>query len=290
MRKIVSLIAICITAVLVIALCGCDDLGEYEDVEEYYKSFGEIALIDGTSGETETYSMKEKFYNEESRENFLVDENGRYNGVEHSDYAYIAIPFKTTLDMDSLALYIQSTGNAAVYIDAYVIGEDQWEKIVDSEKEKAEAEENETPDPAPEEGNTEDSAEPDPVTNEGDLSDTQTPDSDTDQGEAEEPVYPLPETRICSVAVHLSSGNWGSFVMDVFTVNGETQRSIQIDEGQYLLLRIRNNSDVGVLDETQQIYIDPETGLELQRADITVTNLLIRSLKMKDENEAQGGD
>ena len=77
---------LCITAILAIALCGCEDLGAYEDTEEYYASFGDIVLIDGTSRERSNYSVEDYFYNEESREAFLAGEDGAYKGVEHSDY------------------------------------------------------------------------------------------------------------------------------------------------------------------------------------------------------------
>ena len=36
-KKIVSTcLALCITATLAVAVCGCDDLGAYEDTTEYY--------------------------------------------------------------------------------------------------------------------------------------------------------------------------------------------------------------------------------------------------------------
>ena len=39
-------VALCMAAILVIAACGCEDLGAYENTEEYYSSFGDIVLID----------------------------------------------------------------------------------------------------------------------------------------------------------------------------------------------------------------------------------------------------
>ena len=56
MRKFFSHLALCITAILVIALCGCEDLGEFADVEEYYSSFGDIVVINGITNEKEEYS------------------------------------------------------------------------------------------------------------------------------------------------------------------------------------------------------------------------------------------
>ena len=45
--------AICIMAILGIALCGCEDLGAYEDTNEYYGSFDDIVMIDGQTKELE---------------------------------------------------------------------------------------------------------------------------------------------------------------------------------------------------------------------------------------------
>ena len=89
--------------------------------------------------------------------------------------------------------------------------------------------------------------------------------------------------------VHLKDGNWNSFVLDDFSVNGATQKSVEIKDGQYILIQIRNNSGVRIFNDEKQIYVDPQTGSELQRAEITMTNLLIRALKIENSSEAQGG-
>ena len=98
------------------------------------------------------------------------------------------------------------------------------------------------------------------------------------------------ETRIGEMTVHLKNGKWGSFVLDTFRVNGTTRKSIEIKDGQYILLQIRNNSGVRVFNEEKQSFVDPQTGLELQKAEITMTNLLIRALNINNESEAQGGE
>ena len=250
--------AFCIMATLGVALCGCEDLGEYSDVDEYYSSFGDIVLIEGTSREQDDYSVEKYFYNEESREHFLKGEDGAYKGIKHSDYVYIAIPFESDIDMDSLALYIQSENDVAVYINVFVSDKipSEWKAISDNETNQ------DTPD-----------------------------ENADDESDKEEKVYddPDPETRIGELAVHLESGKWSSFVLDFFNVNGSSQKTIQIKDGQYILLQIRNNSGVRVFDEEKQAYVDPQTGIELQKAEITMTNLLIRALEVKEGNEVQGG-
>ena len=262
-KKIVrACVVCCITAILGIAVCGCDDLGEYGNTEEYYDSFGDIVLIDGTSREDEEYSVKDYFYNKESRENFLAGKDGAYKGVVHGDYVYMAIPFENSIDMDTIALYMQSKEAGTVYINVFVTNKipSAWKAIADLSAQNDQS------------GNPSDAGSGD--------------------GTNEEKTYddPDPETRIGEVAVHLEAGKWGSFALDVFTVNGKTQKSIQIEDGQYILLQIRNNSGVRVFDEEKQAYVDSQTGLELQQVEFTATNLLIRALKVQAGSETQGGE
>ena len=66
--------------------------------------------------------------------------------------------------------------------------------------------------------------------------------------------------------------------------------SIEIQKGQYILLQIRNNSGVRIFDEEKQAFVDPQTGLELSRVQLTMTNLLIRALNVTTEGDAQGGE
>ena len=258
-------LAICIAAILVIAACGCEDLGEYEDTEQYYSSFGDIVLISGTTKEKKDYSVDKYFYNEESREDFLAGEDGSYQGVEHSDYVYMAIPFESNIDMDTLALFLQSKNNVAVYINVFLTDKipEKWKSISDIEIKQEE--------------NTESS---DEESKDESEENTGTPEYDD----------PDPATRIGTVVVHLEKEKWNSFVLDVFEINGEIHQSLQIKEDQYILLQIRNNSGVRIFDEEKQTYVDPQTGIELPKAEITMTNLLIRALEVSNGDETQGGE
>ena len=75
-----------------------------------------------------------------------------------------------------------------------------------------------------------------------------------------------------------------------FIIDGQPKGSIKIEDGQYLLLQFRNNSGVRIFDNEAGVFVDPQTGKELQRAEITMTNMLVRSLNIDSENEAQGGE
>jgi hypothetical protein len=101
---------------------------------------------------------------------------------------------------------------------------------------------------------------------------------------------PDPETRIGEITVNLESDKWTSFTLDTFEFNGTKKNSVQINQGQYILLQIRNNSGVRVFDEEKQLYVDPQTGLVPHMAEITMTNLLIRALNVDDPIREQGGN
>lgn len=258
-----AFVAICMAAIILIAACGCEDLGAYENTEEYYSSFGDIVLIDGTTKNRTEYSVETYFYNKESREDFLRGEDGAYKGVEYAEYVYMAIPFESSIDMDTLALFIQSKADVTVYISVFISDKipTNWKAVADN------------------------------VINQ-DGSNIVLAEGAENESQNTEKVYDDPdsETRIGEVAVHLKNGKWNSFVLDVFKIGGKTQNSIQINDGQYILLQIRNNSGVRVFNEEKQAYVDAITGIELPSAEITMTNLLIRALDVKNGDEAQGGN
>ena len=258
-----AFVAICMAAIILIAACGCEDLGAYENTEEYYSSFGDVVLIDGTTKNRTEYSVETYFYNKESREDFLRGEDGAYKGVEYAEYVYMAIPFESSIDMDTLALFIQSKADVTVYISVFVSDNipTNFKAIADNQMNS-------------------------------DSSSNAPGQQTEDETQNTETVYddPDPETRIGEVAVHLKNGKWNSFVLDVFKIGGKTQNSIQINDGQYILLQIRNNSGVRVFNEEKQTYVDALTGIELPSAEITMTNLLIRALDVKSGDVAQGGN
>ena len=236
-KKIVSTcLALCLMATLAVAMSGCDDLGAFEDTNEYYSSFGNIILISGTTKEEKPYSVEKYFYNKESREDFLKGEER----IAYSDYMYMAIPLKSDIDMDTLALYLQAKNDVTVYVHAYVINQSEWDTIRDTD----------------------------------------------DDSENSDKIYDNPDTKIGEVSVHLENGKWNSFALDAFNTNVGMQKSIQIKSGQYVLLQFKNNC----MDENEQAHVGPDTDLALPKAEITMTNLLIRALDLKKGNETQGGN
>ena len=272
-RIIASVLALCITAILVIAVCGCEDLGTYEDTTEYYASFGDVVFLGGAAGEGKSYSVEKYFYNEESRENFLTGKDGVYGGVQHSDYVYVAIPFNTDINMDSLAMYLQAKSDVTLYVNVYITDTlpENWETLEDNLKENI----------------TEDSTDSSVETS---AETSEEPSDDSADEDAQEYDDPDPATRVGEIAMYLKGGEWNSFTLDSFMIDGKNEKTIYVKEGQYILLQIRNNSGVRVFDEENQLYVDPTTGLALDKAEITMTNLLIRALEIDTKAEAKEGE
>jgi hypothetical protein len=98
-------------------------------------------------------------------------------------------------------------------------------------------------------------------------------------GEADTFDDPKPETRIGDINVYLKEGEWNSFTLDSFKVNGLFEKTIQLKKNQYILLQIRNNSGVRDFDEETGLWVDPQSGFPLDKAEITMTNLLLRAVE-----------
>ena len=250
-RKIIAFVAICITAILAVAVCGCEDLGAYNSTEDYYASFGDVILIGGNAENGKTYPVEDYFYNEESRQDFLTGDDGAYKGVEQSDYVYAAIPLSKDLKMDSLAMYLQAQDDVTLYINVYVTDKipTNWKKLDEADAENGASAES----------------------FEDILNDT--------EGGVQDYDDPDPQTRVGDIALYLKGGKWSSFTLDSFKVDGLFEKSIQLKSGQYILLQIRNNSGVRDFDEKTGLYIDAQAGLALEKAEITMTNLLIRAIE-----------
>lgn len=253
-RRPLSVAALCVALLLSVCLCGCDDLGVYEDPQQYYDSFGSICLIGGEREDDEypraEYSVEEYFYNTASREDFLEDDSGVYSGVPEKEYIYMAIPLRADLCLDSIALYLRSSQDVVIYVSAF---------LVDEIPEKIRG----IGDPAFEVG-------------------------EEDGVEVEEPiVYDDPPRQEClaDTTVLLEAGKWGSFLMDSFLINGSYSQTVSAESGQYVLLLFRNNSDAVLSVGEAGERLDAVTGNVLEGCTMTMTNLLMRAIDPEPAGE-----
>lgn len=262
-----SLVAACTVAGLMLATCGCEDLGAYEDVNEYYSSFGNVTLIKGDKSDSD-YSISDYFYNEGSREDFLEDKDGAYSGVPISDYVYMAIPVETGMQMDTLALYMYSDLTQTIQMSMFIV-----DKLPENPKCLDDIVLDENGDPVLDEN--------------GNLVGKTEQETDDEGNPIEEVVFddPDPATRIADFGIRLNGGKWDSFLVDKFSVGGKSNSSVWVDEGQYILIQFRNNSGIRIYDGDTQSIIDEIIGVPLERAEFTMTNLLVRALELKAETQ-----
>lgn len=98
-----------ISIFVLIFLTGCMDLGTFtkEDTfDEYYSSFGEVVGKydhDGTV-KNNGYDVEKSLFNDTTINHFTWENAS--DAVEYQEYAYIVIPFKEDLKIESIALFI----------------------------------------------------------------------------------------------------------------------------------------------------------------------------------------
>lgn len=74
-RIIASVLALCITAILVIAVCGCEDLGTYEDTTEYY----DLCTLYDKAGRINTVEQEQIVNNERGNAFIITGPTSRTN-------------------------------------------------------------------------------------------------------------------------------------------------------------------------------------------------------------------
>ena len=89
-------IALAFLILLIFTFVGCADLGDFENIQDYYNSFGEITLS-VTNDDESTFSV-EDFYNEESQEDFTTI-------VEMKEYVYFSVEVAKTMEVDTFSMF-----------------------------------------------------------------------------------------------------------------------------------------------------------------------------------------
>jgi hypothetical protein len=86
-----------------------------------------------------------------------------------------------------------------------------------------------------------------------------------EDGEKIEYDDPDESALIASVNLSVKDAEWDSFSAEEFLINGEIQKTINVESGKYILIRFNNNS-----------YVGKENNLN--KISIKMTNMMIRSL------------
>lgn len=252
-KKIPAAAAIALSCAMLFAASGCFDLGEFEDEEEYYNSFGNVGLI-AQSKTKRDYSLENYFYNEESVNDFAG------SIVDADEYIYFVLPIETNMKIDSFSLYLYSeTADTLAYslfltdrIPSAIFAYDD----LPFETEKDEY------------GNVKHDGNGNPIF-------VQKKDADGNPLFREDgsPVYveiayddPPAENAAGTGSVSLKAGQWVSFTVETWSVS-KTQKedAIVAAAGEYLLLRFENNGGGGRIAGRSKVSF-------------RTTNLLIRAV------------
>jgi hypothetical protein len=105
-------IVLAFSILLIFTLVGCADLGDFENIQDYYNSFGEITLS-VTNDNEPTFSV-EDFYNEESQEDFTTI-------VEMNEYVYFSVEVSKTMEVDTFSMFFLGQTNETLSMSIFVV-------------------------------------------------------------------------------------------------------------------------------------------------------------------------
>ncbi|MGN0818352.1 MAG: hypothetical protein ACI4L9_05215 [Candidatus Coproplasma sp.] len=211
-------------AAAVVWLCGCYDLGEFEDDEDYYSSFGEVRLFESDKT-TADYSVKEYFYNEKSINDFSGGQVGddEYYIVGPDWYTYLVVDFQRNMQLDSFSLFVNCANAGALHISAY-LAEGYPSDVRGYDDSRFELDEDNNP-VLDEEGNPKEIRYGDPD----------------------------PESAVWRSSLNVGAGKWTSFTIETWFLGGTTQEYLSVTSENYLIIRFENNGGYGADNAYQQI-------------------------------------
>lgn len=105
-------IVLAFSILLIFTFVGCADLGDFEDIQDYYNSFGEITLS-VTNDNKPTFSI-EDFYNEESQEDFTTI-------VEMNEYVYFSVEVSKTMEIDTFSMFFLGQTKETLSMSIFVV-------------------------------------------------------------------------------------------------------------------------------------------------------------------------
>ena len=224
LKKLIPLI---VAVVMAVTFTGCFDLGDFENEEDYYEAFGDVKLVyqDHESLikdiNTSDYSVEDYFYNANTGNDFTygnpdddIPDEGK--DIPQLAYLYMAIPMDKSLNIDSFALFFNSTVTGGLKIEFYLVDDLPGGGGFDNVKIFGDPEYREVLD--------------------GDGK----PLLDKDGKPILEPVLyddPSADDMIAKANVYLDAGVWNSVLLEEF----DGDDVVTVNESQYLLLKFVNN-------------------------------------------------
>ena len=105
-------ILLAFSLIFVFIFVGCADLGDFEDLQDYYNSFGEITL--SVSNDDDSTFSVEDFYNEKSQEDYTTT-------VEMKEYVYFSVKVLKSMEMDTFSMFFLSETNEKLNMSIYIV-------------------------------------------------------------------------------------------------------------------------------------------------------------------------
>jgi hypothetical protein len=104
---------ILILLILILGLCGCYNLGDFEDDQEYFDIFEEVELI-SLDKKIIGYSTEDYFYTEEGINDYICH-------IPSNEYIYAAIKVEKNILLDDLSLSFYSDVTTNLYISVFLV-------------------------------------------------------------------------------------------------------------------------------------------------------------------------
>ena len=207
-RITLGLFAIALSLVVLFSSTACMDLGIFTDDDHYQALYDSIGRIEGIfDGGSHSYDLEDSLFNSYSVEK--LDWKDDADKVAYEEYVYIVIPFEAALQVESVALFMNSAVATELEISAFYF--ESSTLVPEKIKYKS------------------------------------SPDTETvivEEVETEVPIVyddPAKSDRIAGAFCNANS-DWGNFVLEKFTQTGYTDGYLHTGVDGALYLRIENNS------------------------------------------------
>ena len=253
-KKIIRYLLLTVSLFITTFLTGCMDLGVFvqeESFDLYYSSLGEVVGKYDQDGNVNNnnYDVEKSLFNDSTINHFTWEDED--DAVEYQKYAYIVIPFKADLNIESIALFIASEpGNTAsvglkldfsafYYPDSSLIPADEKIKLLSSPNTRTVIEKDEN-------------------------------DNDVEREEVIEYDDLPQEYSVCSTSYEVTNVWEDGIVLEKFRqtvdygISYVSDGKLTVKNGSYLYIRIENNSGM--------------SNHSLEPCSISFMNLMIRAV------------
>ena len=100
-------------SLLTISLCGCYELGDYEDDQDYFDTFPSVELIEKDKS-SQSYDVEDYFYTKEGINDFV-------SNIPYKQYLYLNIEVEKDILLNELNLSFCSENDCSLEISVFIL-------------------------------------------------------------------------------------------------------------------------------------------------------------------------